>query len=106
MRGLGPAFSGTLANEVFYKDFSNQRQVGGYVGLAPSPWRSGGTDREQAAYPARDRRAATRRGCPGPDPVRPRHGDRQAGGGTGVLEKPVALSGSPVPLNTRHYETY
>ena len=57
LRGLGAAFSGTLANEVFYKDFSNQRQVGGYVGLAPSPWCSGGTDREQGISKAGNPRA-------------------------------------------------
>jgi transposase len=57
LRGLGAVFSGTLTNEVFYKDFSNQRQVGGYVGLAPSPWSSGGTDREQGISKAGNRRA-------------------------------------------------
>ena len=42
---------------MFYKDFSNQRQVGGYVGLAPSPWCSGGTDREQGISKAGNPRA-------------------------------------------------
>lgn len=61
LKSLGPAFSGTLTNEVFYKDFRNQRQVGGYFGLAPSPWQSGGTDRVQGISKAgnpRARRAA------------------------------------------------
>jgi len=57
IRGLGAVFSGTLANEVFYKDFSNRRQVGSYIGLAPSPWCSGGTDREQGISKAGNRRA-------------------------------------------------
>jgi transposase len=57
LRGLGTAFSSTLVNEVFYKDFNNQRQVGSYVGLAPSPWCSGGTDREQGISKAGNRRA-------------------------------------------------
>jgi len=47
LKGLGPVFAATLAHEVFYKDFRNRREVAGYCGLAPSPWRSGGTDREQ-----------------------------------------------------------
>jgi transposase len=47
LKGVGPVFAATLANEVFYKDFRNRREVAGYFGLAPSPWRSGGIDREQ-----------------------------------------------------------
>ena len=47
LKGLGPVFAATLTHEVFYKDFRNRREVAGYFGLAPSPWRSGGTDREQ-----------------------------------------------------------
>jgi transposase len=47
LKSIGPALAGTLTNEMFYKDFRNRRQVGSYIGLAPSPWQSGGTDREQ-----------------------------------------------------------
>jgi transposase len=47
LKALGSVFSTTLTHEVFYKDFHNRREVAAYVGLAPSPWRSGGTDREQ-----------------------------------------------------------
>jgi transposase len=57
LRALGPAFSGTLTNEVFYKNFGNHRQVGAYVGLAPSPWQSGGTRREQGISKAGNPRA-------------------------------------------------
>jgi transposase len=57
LKSLGPAFTGTLTNEVFYKNFRNRRQVGSYVGLAPSPWRSGGTDREQGISKAGNPRA-------------------------------------------------
>ena len=57
LKALGPAFSGTLTNETFYKDFDNRRQVGAYVGLAPSPWQSGGTDREQGISKAGNPRA-------------------------------------------------
>jgi transposase len=47
LKGVGPVFAATLASEVFYKDFRNRREVAGYFGLAPSPWRSGGIAREQ-----------------------------------------------------------
>lgn len=57
LKALGPAFSTTLTNEVFYKDFRNRRQVGAYSGLTPSPWRSGGIDREQGISKAGNPRA-------------------------------------------------
>jgi len=57
LKGVGPAFAGTLASEVFYKDFRNRREVAGYCGLAPSPWRSGGIDREQGISKAGNPRA-------------------------------------------------
>jgi transposase len=57
LRSLGDVFAGTLTNEVFYKDFRNRRQVGSYFGLAPSPWKSGGIDREQGISKAGNRRA-------------------------------------------------
>lgn len=61
LKSLGAAFAGTLVDEVFYKDFDNRRQVASYVGLAPSPWQSGGLEREQGISKAgnpRARRAA------------------------------------------------
>jgi transposase len=61
LKALGPALSGTFINEVFYKDFRNHRQVGAYIGLVPSPWQSGQTDRNQGISKAgnpRARRAA------------------------------------------------
>lgn len=57
LKSLGPVFGATLTNEVFYKDFHNRRQVAGYCGLAPSPWRSGGTNREQGISKAGNPRA-------------------------------------------------
>jgi transposase len=57
LRSLGPAFAAKLINEVFYKDFRNRREVASYVGLAPSPWQSGGTDREQGISKAGNPRA-------------------------------------------------
>ena len=57
LKALGPVFTGTLASEVFYKDFHNRREVAAYVGLAPSPWRSGQTNREQGISKAGNPRA-------------------------------------------------
>jgi transposase len=57
LKGLGPAFGGTFVDEVFHKDFENRRQVGAYFGLSPSPWRSGGIDREQGISKAGNPRA-------------------------------------------------
>jgi transposase len=57
LKGLGPVFAATLTNEVFYKDFRNRREVASYCGLAPSPWRSGGIDREQGISKAGNPRA-------------------------------------------------
>lgn len=57
LKGLGPVFAATLTNELFYKDFRNRREVAGYCGLTPSPWRSGGIDREQGISKAGNPRA-------------------------------------------------
>src|SRR4051812_19219306 len=57
LKALGPAFATALTNEVFYKDFRNRREVASYVGLAPSPWQSGGIDREQGIRKAGNPRA-------------------------------------------------
>ena len=57
LKCLGPAFAATLTSEVFYKDFRNRREVGSYFGLTPSPWRSGGIDRDQGISKAGNPRA-------------------------------------------------
>jgi transposase len=57
LKALGPSFATTLTNELFYKDFDNRRQVAAYCGLPPSPWRSGGIDREQGISKAGNPRA-------------------------------------------------
>jgi transposase len=57
LKSLGPVFAAALTNEVFYKDFRNRREVASYFGLAPSPWQSGGTDREQGISKAGNPRA-------------------------------------------------
>jgi len=57
LKGLGTVFAATLTNELFYKDFRNRREVAGYCGLTPSPWRSGSIDREQGISKAGNPRA-------------------------------------------------
>jgi transposase len=57
LKALGPVFTATLASEVFYKDFHNRREVASYTGLAPSPWCSGRTNREQGISKAGNPRA-------------------------------------------------
>ena len=57
LKGVGPVFAATFASEVFYKDFRNRREVAGYFGLAPSPWRSGKVEREQGISKAGNPRA-------------------------------------------------
>jgi transposase len=57
LKCLGPAFATTLTHEVFYKEFRNRREVASYFGLAPSPWQSGGIDRDQGISKAGNPRA-------------------------------------------------
>ncbi len=57
LRGIGLTFATVLANEVFFRDFRNRREVGGYLGLAPSPWQSGGVRRDQGMAKAGNPRA-------------------------------------------------
>lgn len=47
LRGIGLAMATVLANEVFFRDFRNRREVAGYLGLASSPWASGRVTRDQ-----------------------------------------------------------
>ena len=49
----------TLTREVFYRRFENRRQIGAFVGLDGSPWRSGQMDREQGISKAGNRRVRT-----------------------------------------------
>src|SRR3546814_18058412 len=57
LKGIGPVIATVLAGELFWKDFQNRRELGGYLGLAPSPWRSGRVDHEQGISKAGNRRA-------------------------------------------------
>jgi transposase len=56
-RGIGLTFATVLGNEVFFRAFCNRREVGGCLGLAPSPWQSGGVRRDQGIAKAGNPRA-------------------------------------------------
>jgi transposase len=59
LKGIGPEFANVLVGEVFYRSFDNRRQLGGYVGLAPTPWRSGPVNRDQGISKAGNPKART-----------------------------------------------
>jgi transposase len=47
LRAIGPTFAWTLASEVFgWRTFHNRREVGGLLGLTPTPFQSGSERRE------------------------------------------------------------
>jgi transposase len=48
-----------LGNEVFYHRFANRRRLAAYLGLVPSPYRSGGSGRDQGLSRAGNPRART-----------------------------------------------
>ena len=41
LKSIGPAISALLSREVYYRQFTNRRQVGSFLGLTPSPYNSG-----------------------------------------------------------------
>lgn len=47
IRGIGPTFASVLATEVFYRKFANRRAIASYVGLTPTPYSSGASNRDQ-----------------------------------------------------------
>jgi transposase len=57
LRGIGLTFATVLGNEVFFRAFRRRREVGSYLGLAPSPWQSGGVRRDQGIAKAGNPRA-------------------------------------------------
>jgi len=56
LRSIGPEFATLLPAECFYRRFDNRRQVAAFAGLAPTPWASGGVEREQGISKAGNRR--------------------------------------------------
>ena len=57
LKGLGPALSSTLTREVYYRQFSNRRQLASYIGIAPSAYDSGEGHRSQGISKAGNRLA-------------------------------------------------
>jgi transposase len=56
LKGLGPEFASLLWLESLFRSFANRRQVAAYGGLAPSPWQSGGLERDQGISKSGNRR--------------------------------------------------
>jgi len=56
LKGLGPEFASLLWLESLFRSFGNRRQVAAYAGLAPSPWQSGGVERDQGISKSGNRR--------------------------------------------------
>ncbi|RPI44162.1 MAG: IS110 family transposase [Hyphomicrobiaceae bacterium] len=59
IRGIGKNVATVLTREVFYRSFSNRRQIASYVGLAPMPFQSGEVDRDRTISRAGNPRART-----------------------------------------------
>jgi transposase len=59
LKAIGAVGGETLANEVFWRDFRNRRQVGAYFGLAGTPYDSGESSREQGISKSGNSRART-----------------------------------------------
>jgi transposase len=59
VKSIGPVGGETMINEAFWRDFKNRRQVGGYFGLAGTPFDSGQSSREQGISKAGNARART-----------------------------------------------
>ena len=56
LKHLGPEFASLLWLEALFRSFANRRQGAAYRGLAPSPWRSGGVERDQGISKSGNRR--------------------------------------------------
>jgi transposase len=59
LKAIGNETGTMLTREVFYRRFANQRQLGAFVGLDGSPWRSGQLEREQGISKAGNKRVRT-----------------------------------------------
>ena len=47
LKGIGPNDATLLTHEIFYRGFRNRRELASWVGLTPTPWASGDTQRDQ-----------------------------------------------------------
>ncbi len=59
LKAVGGEIATVLTGEVFYRRFDNRRQLGAYVGLDASPFRSGGLSRDQGIAKAGNAKART-----------------------------------------------
>jgi transposase len=57
IRGIGDNFAAVLTREIFYRTFENRRQIASYLRLAPTPFQSGGMDRDRRINRAGNSRA-------------------------------------------------
>jgi transposase len=59
LRGIGVQSATVLVREAFVRHFANGKALGSYAGLSPTPYSSGGIDREQGIGKAGNRRLRT-----------------------------------------------
>ena len=59
LRGIGVQSATVLVREAFVREFANGKALGSYAGLTPTPFSSGGTEREQGISKAGNRRVRT-----------------------------------------------
>ncbi|TYO62068.1 IS110 family transposase [Bradyrhizobium hipponense] len=59
LKSMGANFAAVLWTEAFCRQFANRRQVASYAGLAATPWRGGGIEREQGVSKAGNPRLRT-----------------------------------------------
>jgi transposase len=59
LKSIGAVGGETLANEVFWRNFRNRREVGAYFGLVGTPFDSGESSREQGISKSGNSRART-----------------------------------------------
>ena len=59
LRGIGVQSATVLVRAAFVREFANGKALGSYAGLTPTPFSSGGTEREQGIGKAGNRRVRT-----------------------------------------------
>jgi transposase len=59
LQGIGPESSWIIVQEMAWRDFRNRREVGALIGLAPTPYDSGESVREQGISKAGNRHVRT-----------------------------------------------
>ena len=47
VKGIGENNATLLTHEVFYRNFRNRRELASWVGITPTPWASGDSERDQ-----------------------------------------------------------